>query len=115
MASPRYLGCVTAPGRDATYWRRGHVVARRGEVCSNAIITSVTAKKIGSLAHASAPRRGAARGSARHRHLSRGIAENRTRISVYGVRPSRTYSFEDHLGRVRGTKSKIEDGYAEGT
>ena len=37
-------------------------------------------------------------------------------MTGYGVRPSsRTYSFQDHLGRVRGTKSKIKDGYAEGT
>ena len=34
---------------------------------------------------------------------------------MYGVRPSRTYSFKDHLGRVRGPKSKFEDGYATGT
>ena len=33
----------------------------------------------------------------------------------YGVRPSSAQSFQDHLGRVRGTKSKIKDGYAEGT
>ena len=33
----------------------------------------------------------------------------------YGVRPSRTHSFEDHLGRVRGTKSNIKDGYDTGT
>ena len=33
----------------------------------------------------------------------------------YGVRPCRTYTFQDHLGRVRGPKSKIEDGYATGT
>ena len=25
-----------------------------------------------------------------------------------------TFSFQDHLGLVRGTKSKIEDGYATG-
>ena len=34
---------------------------------------------------------------------------------MYGVRPSRTYSFGDQLGLVPGTKSKIEDGYATGT
>ena len=28
---------------------------------------------------------------------------------------SRTYSFQDHLGLVRGTKSKIGDGYDTGT
>ena len=33
----------------------------------------------------------------------------------YGVRPSRTFSFGDQLGRVRGTKSKTEDGYYTGT
>ena len=33
----------------------------------------------------------------------------------YGVRPSRTFSFGDQLGRVRGTKSKIEDGSTVGT
>ena len=31
------------------------------------------------------------------------------------VRPSRTFSFGDQLGLVRGTKSKVEDGYATGT
>ena len=30
-------------------------------------------------------------------------------------RPSRTFSFGDQLGLVRGTKSKIEDGYDTGT
>ena len=35
--------------------------------------------------------------------------------NAYGVRPFSAYSFQDHLGRVRGTKSKIEDGYATGT
>ena len=34
---------------------------------------------------------------------------------MYGVRPSSAYSFQDHLGLVRGTKSKIEDGYYTGT
>ena len=34
---------------------------------------------------------------------------------LYGVRPSSAYSFQDHLGLVRGTKSKIEDGYYTGT
>ena len=34
---------------------------------------------------------------------------------VYGVRPCRTYTFQDQLGLVRGTKSKVEDGYATGT
>jgi len=39
-----------------------------------------------------------------------------TRCSAnYGVRPSGTYTFQDQLGLVRGTKSKIEDGYATGT
>ena len=33
----------------------------------------------------------------------------------YGVRPSSAQSFGDQLGRVRGTKSKIEDGYDTGT
>ena len=27
----------------------------------------------------------------------------------------RTYTFQDHLGLVRGTKSRIEDGYDTGT
>ena len=35
---------------------------------------------------------------------------------IYGVlRPFSAYSFGDQLGLVRGTKSKIEDGYATGT
>ena len=33
----------------------------------------------------------------------------------YGVRPSETHTFEDQLGLVPGTKSKIEDGSATGT
>ena len=33
----------------------------------------------------------------------------------YGVRRFRTYTFQDHLGLVRGTKSKIKDGYATWT
>ena len=33
----------------------------------------------------------------------------------YGVRPSSAQSFGDQLGRVRGTKSKIEDRYATWT
>ena len=33
----------------------------------------------------------------------------------YGVRPSRTYSFGDQLGLVRGMKPKIEDGSDLGT
>ena len=33
----------------------------------------------------------------------------------YGVRPCSAYTFEDQLGLVPGTKSKIEDGSAMGT
>ena len=35
--------------------------------------------------------------------------------TMYGVRPSETYTLEDQLGLVPGTKSKIEDGSATGT
>ena len=35
--------------------------------------------------------------------------------TLRGPASSSAQSFQDHLGRVRGTKSKIEDGYAEGT
>ena len=38
-----------------------------------------------------------------------------TYLFTYGVRPSSAQSFGDQLGRVRGTKSKIEDGYYTGT
>ena len=34
---------------------------------------------------------------------------------LYGVRPSETYTLEDQLGLVPGTKSKIEDGSDTGT
>ena len=43
------------------------------------------------------------------------VLHTRTLHSFYGVRPSGTYTFQDQLGLVRGTKSKIEDGYATGT
>ena len=43
-------------------------------------------------------------------HGASAIQKNR-----YGVRPSSAYSFGDQLGLVRGTKSKIEDGYDTGT
>ena len=45
-------------------------------------------------------------------HVSQGGC---SALARYGVRPSRTHSFGDQLGRVRGTKSKIEDGYYTGT
>ena len=35
-------------------------------------------------------------------------------VALYTVRPSTTYSFEDQLGLVRGTKSKIEDEVTSG-
>ena len=38
-----------------------------------------------------------------------------TYLFTYGVRPSSAQSFGDQLGRVRGTKSKIEDGSDLGT
>ena len=50
-----------------------------------------------------------------HGWIAVGILDQGVQDLVYGVRPSRTHSFQDHLGLVRGTKSKIEDGYYTGT
>ena len=36
-------------------------------------------------------------------------------LRLYGVWPSETHTFEDQLGLVPGTKSKIEDGSDTGT
>ena len=48
-------------------------------------------------------------------HLLSVFSHLKLPFNSYGVRPSETYTLEDQLGLVPGTKSKIEDGSETGT